>query len=495
VENIEHGAAALVCLDRQLDDLGARIELMRVVDRDMVRHAVVAAERTTAAGRCLDAAWVAREPQGVAASIDAELLRARVQSDMGHFDEAIAAARVAAEEAEKAGDAYRLARALYSGCRARIVGRRDRDKSEVCTEAWAAAERAGSDTLAIGAMIDILKMSTLEQTHESERLERIVQARIDGLLPEQRDWNLEYSLAMAISQRLRDSGKFREARVQGQRAFDIVLAEQGPEDPSIVAALNELALTARELGELAVARDHFARGHGLLLATRGPAHPDCISLENNIAGLDISLGRYEQAIEQLGRVLAAKEALEGERAIWLITTLYQYVEALTALGRGEEAIVHGQRALSIAEGVHGRDSIEIVSPIVSLATALRVADRCEDALALLERSDRIESTATVRDPEFATRAVLQRGLCQERLGQTQEAGASLERAVALRETYYGPGTRAVAEALLPLAEWEREHGSKTRARELLMRADDICRATEGDPALARRIADALAAAK
>jgi tetratricopeptide (TPR) repeat protein len=461
----------------------------------MVRHAVVAAERTTSAERCLDAAWVAREPQGVSASIDAELLRARVQSDMGHIDDAIAAARVAADEAERTGDGYRLARALYAGCRARIAGRRDREREAACTDAWVAAERAGADSLAISVMIDVLGFAAIEQSHEADRLARVIEARIEGLAPDQRDWNLDYAFALNMSQRLRDSGRFREARVQAQRAFDTAAQANGPEDSHIVPPLNELALTAEELGELAVARGHFARAHEILLATRGPSHPDSVSLANNIAGLDITLGRYDAALEQLARVLAAKEALEGERSAWLVTTLYQYVEALTALGRGEEALVYGQRALSISESVYGRESTKVVSPLVNLASALRVADRCEDAITTLERGEAIAKTAAAEDLEIASRAELDRGLCQERLGLVPDAGASFGRALALREKYYGSGSRPVAEALLPLAAWEREHGSRVRARELLARANDICRATEGDPAFATRVADELAALK
>ncbi len=491
-EGVEHAAAALVCLDRQLDDLAARVELMRVVDRDMVRHAAAAAERTPSADRCLDAGFVAREPEGVVASIDAALLRARVQNDMGHYDEAIEAARIAAEEAEKAGDTYRRARALYSGCRARVAGRRDREKEAACTEAWIAAERSGRSSLAVSAMTEVLNISRIDQHEEAERLAQLIQARIDGLPPDQRDWNLEYGLALSMAGRLRETGRLREARVQAQRAHDAVVAALGPDDTRIVSPLNELALCARDVGEIEVARGYFERAHAMLLATRGPSYPDVVSLENNLAGVDISLGRYDAAVERLVRVLAAKEALEGERSPWLITTLYQLVEALSALGRGDEAIAYGRRALALSESVHGRDSTEVVSPLVSLAVALRAAKRCEDAMALLDRADEIERAAGAHDPEIAPLAVLERGRCQAQLGLVHESGASLARAVALREQFYGASTRPVAEALFAQAEWERAHGSAARARELLARADEICRATEGDPALARDVADALA---
>jgi tetratricopeptide (TPR) repeat protein len=490
---IDHAAAALLCLDRHLDDLAARVDLMRLVDRETLRHAAAAAERMPSPDRCLDAAFVAREPQGLAASIDAELLRARVQHDMGHYDEAIAAARVAADDAERAGDPLRHARALYQGCRSRSAGRREREVEDACSDAWVAAERAGADGLAISAMNELLGEATLEQKAEADRLARLIEARIDGLPPDGRDWSLEYSFALTMAQRMREAGEFRAARVQAQRAIDTVVEAIGPDDSRIVSPTNELALVAEALGELEVAREHFGRAVEMLHASRGPSHPDVVSLENNLAGLDITLGRFEPALVRLEKVLAAKEALEGKRSAWLMTTLYQLVEALCSVGRGDDALVHGQRALAIAEAQYGRESTELVSPLVSLANALRVADRCADAMQMLARADAITRATGTRDVELAAKAELQRGLCEEQLGRTHEAGASLARAVALHEEFHGPSSRNVVQALLAHARWERAHGTENRARELLVRADEICRATEGDPALAGRVADELAA--
>jgi hypothetical protein len=60
------------------------------------------------------------------------------------------------------------------------------------------------------------------------------------------------------------------------------------------------------------------------------------------------------------------------------------------------------------------------------------------------------------------------------------------------ELLYGERGRAVAKVLLDRARWEAAHGSRALAIASLERAREICRATEGDPALDRAIEDELA---
>ena len=275
--------------------------------------------------------------------------------------------------------------------------------------------------------------------------------------------------------------------MEAQRAYEIAAQSRGPEDPGVVSALNELALDAESLGELDRARELFAEASDILLATRGRGHPDVVSLENNVAGLEIALGRHVDALERLGRVLDEKRALDGERSVWLLTTMYQQVEAHVALGHGPAALEIARAMLELAESIHGGSSSELLPSLVGLAWALRVTDRCTEALDVVDRMTAISARVAVPDPETRALAELERARCLEVVGRSVDAGRGFARAVVQFEELYGAEGRAVAEALLERARWELAHGSATLARELLDRAARICAATEGDPALTRRV--------
>ena len=488
---VEHAAAALACLDDQLDELGARVEVFAHADEDVVRQAARMAERTPRAERCLDAAWVAAEHDAFGGELETELVRIRLQFELGHYDTSLAAAQATAVAAADAGDRRRHARALLHVCRALAPRRQPSETIRACTDAWVAAERADSDNTSIAAMLELLSETPMEQEPEATRLARLVRARLDARPEAERDPGLESDLALRLAQRSRRAGRWDEATQEAQRAYDITAALRGAGDSAVVSSLNELALSAKELGRLERARELFAQASKILLDTRGSGHPDVLSLENNVAGLEIALGRYDAAAQRLERVSAEKRALVGDRSAWLLTTMYQQVAALVELHRRPEALRIAREALTIGETTLGRDSPELVSPLLGMVWALRADDKCDDALAELARLDTILSRSAASDKETRASAELAHGRCLDRLGRSAEAGPRLERAVSLHEALYGAGGRHVAEALLALGRWHREHGSKATAAALLERAASICTNTEGDPELGRAVAAEL----
>ncbi|MBK8240793.1 MAG: serine/threonine protein kinase [Deltaproteobacteria bacterium] len=490
---VELAASALGCLDRQVEDLGARVELLALADRDALRQAARMVERAAKPERCLDATTIAEAPEGLGGELEAALMRARLQADLGHGEAAFTAAQSVAADAERAGDLVRRARALMVACRSESRSDKARGTQSVCTDAWVAGERAGAETVSISAMLQLLGRARLEQEREAELLERLIRARLDAMPEDRRDLALEADLALVLSQRLRQAGHWEQARVQAQRAHDLAVQHMSADDPNAIAALNEMALSSEELGELDRARQYFERAVALLVAARGRAHPDVVSLENNLAGLEISLGRHDDALQRLAEVRASKLALEGPRTAWQLTTAYQQVQALVALGRGEEALAMAQGDLALAEEIHDEGASEIVTQVVPLVWALRATDRCDEALAAIERVESIwQQLGSGRDRTTAADLDLERARCLAALGRDFEAGPMFEQAVTLLEELYGTGSRRVADALLSHALWLRKQGDAAAASARLDRAAAITATTEGDPALVRRIAEARA---
>lgn len=492
---VEQSAAVLGCLDGYLDELDARVGLLMVADRDIVLRAARMAERLTAPERCLDASWVARERGGGGSELEAQLLQARLQHELGHYDASTTQARSLAEAALAAGDHRRHARALLQVCRGEKAQRKGGAAPPSCTDAWIAGERADSSTAATSAMLELLGAARPEDEAQAQLLERLIRARMEAEAPENAELGLASELALVVAQRHRQVGRWQDARTEAQRAYDLMVEHRSDDDPAVVPALNELALTAEELGETAQARESFERGLAIMVAARGRNHPDVVSLENNVAGLDIALGRHTDALARLEQVRAAKQAIEGPRTPWQLTTMYQQVEALVALDRGPEALVIARDALALAEQSHGERATDLLGELVALAWALRATDQCGEALDALRRLEEIAAQSPKRDLEIDAFAELERARCFAALGKHDESGPAHIRAVERFETLYGARGRPVAQALLARATWERSNGSTALARALLERARDICTDTQGDPALDRGIETELALLK
>jgi tetratricopeptide (TPR) repeat protein len=172
--------------------------------------------------------------------------------------------------------------------------------------------------------------------------------------------------------------------------------------------------------------------------------------------------------------------------------MYQQVEALVGLHRPDEAIALAREALALAEEIHGTQSTELNGYLVALMWALRASDRCAEVFPLLDRFEAIASAAPQREPGNDAEAELQRARCLAVSDRADEAGPSYDRALVRFEQLYGPGSRQVAEVLLAQARWQATHGSRASAIASLERAREICRVSEGDPALDRAVADELA---
>ncbi len=491
---LEQSAAVLGCLDDYLDELDARVGLLAVADRDIVLRAARMAERMAAPERCLDAAWVARERGGGdgGSELEAQLLQARLQHELGHYDASATLARATAQAAEDAGDYRRRARALLQVCRGEKGAKKGGSAPASCTEAWIAGERAGSSTASISAMLELLGQAGAEDEAQAELLEQLIRARMAAQAPEDTEPGLASELALVVAQRHRERGRWQDARVEAQRAYELMVEHRSADDPAVVSSLNELALSAEELGELGRARELFEQGLAIMVAARGRNHPDVVSLENNIAGLEIALGRHDDAQRRLAQVRAAKQAIDGVRTPWQLTTMYQQVESLVAVERGAEALTIAREALALAEEAHGDRSTELLAQLVALAWALRATGGCDEALRVLTRLDAIAARTPTRDPEIDAQVELERARCSAVVGRQAEAGQGYARAVERFEQLYGARGRPVAEALLARAQWEREHGLPALAVASLERARDICGASEGDPALDQAIADELA---
>ncbi len=230
--------------------------------------------------------------------------------------------------------------------------------------------------------------------------------------------------------------------VEARRVLDDVVARStrtlGRAHPETVRALNTLGVLLRDLGEPAEARLLLEEAHALGLATDGPAHPDTLARRINLGLIDTDEGRLDEAAEGLRATLADCERILGpEHPVTLFA-----VHAHGALHhrRQEHEAAEGlyRRVYEVRHRVLGPENRDTLEAGANLATVWFDLERGEDGLALLD--ELLPLARACLPPESVLPHLLRgnQGLAFYELGRLEEAELALEEAHAgLREL---PGT-------------------------------------------------------
>lgn len=141
------------------------------------------------------------------------------------------------------------------------------------------------------------------------------------------------------------------------RAADILEAEYGARDRTVITHINNAALLLSRAGERGKARAWFLRALKLAEPVFGRAHPFCATILSNIGDLDRQEGNLQGARDAYRRALAIDEAAYGPRHDSVARDRAKLGEALA--DTGEHAAARGQleRALAWIAERHGDDDI------------------------------------------------------------------------------------------------------------------------------------------
>ena len=119
------------------------------------------------------------------------------------------------------------------------------------------------------------------------------------------------SLHATIGNAYLNLGEFEKAQPHLREAYDIRLAEQGPEHEQTLSSMNDLGRLLTEMERLDEAEHLLASAKVTAARVLGPTHKLTISLQGNYAYLLDWMGRTEEAEALYRRVLAAQERSPG----------------------------------------------------------------------------------------------------------------------------------------------------------------------------------------
>lgn len=215
-------------------------------------------------------------------------------------------------------------------------------------------------------------------------------------------------------------------------AYRIFLAELGPEHPSTVRAMGNVAAGYYRIGHwdqgLELAEEGVRRSEALY----GAKHPTVAWHLEALAAMLRKKGKLEESAETHARALAIQEATFGPNHPDVALTASNLGMVLLDLDRGELALQHLERALAAAEATYGTSHPLLLSTLRSVARARIDVDDAEGAEAAMRRAIEIATEHYGAEDPRVTDLMFELGVTFAALGDSEHAVDILERARAAR---------------------------------------------------------------
>jgi len=294
--------------------------------------------------------------------------------------------------------------------------------------------------------------------------------------------DLPLEMLQAISdlgQVYHEQSRFTEAEPLAREALEGFRRAAGEEDPSTLAALNNLALLLNSMGDAEQAERLYRQALDAQRRVLGEAHPDTISSKGNLAQLLLDRGSYDEAAPLVEEVLALRRRQLGPNHPDTITSITNAARVAQEQNCLEEAEALYREAVDGSRRVLGDDHPRTLSAISNLAVLCQQRGRVEEAENLLREAIE-QQRRTIPDDDPAA-ALLLNNLARV----LQESGRLVEAVPLLRQAHntvlqkYGPEHPQTLAAMNNLAGVLADLGRRDEALELFRQCLDIRRRTLG----------------
>ncbi|MCA9705204.1 MAG: serine/threonine protein kinase [Myxococcales bacterium] len=443
----ERPSAMQRCLDRRLQSLEERIELLSRVGDAPVERAVDVVMQIPSIESCTnpDADDSTADPRG-AEAIAQDLDRARMLETAARYEEGLVLARKARATAEALDEPPLLARALLVEGDLLMRAEAFADAEATLEHAKELALQSESYEVAVEALSSLGHVVGVEQERTGDALPYLRTA--ESLAKSTKRSASARALVHSDLGRAFDArGEYPEAQRSYEAAITILEGEYGDEHPLVAAPLEGLAQALGGQGRWQAARSAQERALSILQAHLGDEHPDTAHSRSHLGLLLVGQGDYPQAERELASALAVLERTRppghsdlAEVETNLAAALMEQAREARAEGleaHAEELSTRAEaryrRALQIWEGTRSAKHTLAVETRLNLATLLRNHDpgRHEQAIEEYEVALRIleQSEATPRRVERAGQAWRDLGRSYDALGRHEQAEQTFVRGI------------------------------------------------------------------
>jgi CHAT domain-containing protein/tetratricopeptide (TPR) repeat protein len=264
----------------------------------------------------------------------------------------------------------------------------------------------------------------------------------------------------------------------GQRALRLKEAALGAMDPGVATTLHELGYALRVQRRTRDAKPLIERALAIREKAFGAESIEAAATQQLLAMTDLDVRAFPQAVERLRRVLAIAERAEGPQGLLVASTCHYLGVAASFQADFEASVTWLRRAIDIFEATRGPDYPDLAASLERFASSSEALGDLPIARQYYQRA--IDLSARTTGPTQAQYfRLIQFAVLLDNLGDTREAIARGDEAVALAERLQGPESTGVAIALQRTASFRHGIGDYDEARALTERAMAIWRKAGG----------------
>ncbi|HWB79826.1 MAG TPA: tetratricopeptide repeat protein [Nannocystaceae bacterium] len=459
----------MACLDRRLQELRGLTHVWLEADAQVVEHLHDAVAELVPPAVCDDASVLAaalpEDPskrEKVFAARET-IAKARALEAAASYERALPLA----SEATAAADAVRD-RSLQSEARVvlgaiHVGAGRFEDGARELEAAMQAAVAGGDPRLLARASSEYAYVAATWLGKPDAALQVIALGRAAlERVPADRDLAADLWSRDGVAHR--QAGRYPQAI----EAFEKALAQRrevhGDADPSVAAALNDLAIARASLGQLDQALQEHERARAIREQALGADHPEVAMSFDNIGTVLAKMGRLDDALTNVRKGLALRERVLGPEHARVADSLNNLGVVLTELGHADEALASHRRALSIRETVLGSEHALVAASLNNIGFALVQLGRWNEAEATLQRAIVVGTHALGADhPDVAT-SHFNLGRAAHGRGDYERAGTELEIALASRTRSLGDRHATVGTTWVWIARNHRDRRQRIPAK-------------------------------
>jgi tetratricopeptide (TPR) repeat protein len=459
------------CLQRQLLDFDAALDVFEAADPTVVERASQVVDALPRASRCVSASGDAEEDGADANAVRVELAQIKVRLAAGLYKDADERSATLLDVVEALDTPRLRSEVLLARGNAQLkMGQIEASVSTLEQAAFAAID-AGNAQVQLHAAILLINVEG-RRAARPEAGKRWARFAESAMGPAGGDARERAQIASNLGSVYTELGDHHEAESQMRTALALA-KEAGVTEDRRAGMLDNLGTTLRRLARFDEALETHEEALTLREAALGPDHPLLARTLTNTAAAYIELAKFDEADARYERALEIRERALGTDHVDVALTLQNMGVARYRRGRIAEALPYFERALDIRQRALPEDHPRVLGTMSNLGQIRYEQGDIDGAGELFaDVIDRIERAAS-HDPTLKSTVLT--NLANVRLAQKkpQEAIALYEESLALDEKALGPDHPDVAMTLSNLGNVLEDVGRLDEALALQLRALEI----------------------
>ncbi|KAK6214532.1 hypothetical protein LQW54_004253 [Pestalotiopsis sp. IQ-011] len=182
-----------------------------------------------------------------------------------------------------------------------------------------------------------------------------------------------------LANMLNSQGKYEEAEEMLRETLELRKSVLGPEHPSTLESINNLAVVLDSQGKYEEAEEMHRETLELRKSVLGPEHPDTLFSINNLALVLRSQGKYEEAEEMHRETLKLKKSVLGPEHPSTLVSMNNLAFVLDNQGKYEEAEEMHRETLELKKSVLDPEHPSTLGSMNNLALVLASQGKYEKA--------------------------------------------------------------------------------------------------------------------